>query len=139
MKSKKPRKVSELTDEEIMKRFDGEVVANETEDAEDIKTGRVFDDAILDKRIIVFGVKEIGKRMTDFGNEVTDYDITCRTEHGEDYVVRTNHRYCDLRLIPALLRTKKPIKCIIFKAKSGKYYLKQWSEQPELEEVDTPF
>lgn len=121
---KKDKKEKTMTADEIMKKFDGEVTADESDPIE-LPEQMLFDKDIIDKNIIVYSVKDVGKRETEFG-EVTDYDVICAID-GTDgkTTIRTNHAYV-IRLITMLDKYKAPIKCRVFQAKNGRFYISSW-------------
>ena len=120
--SKKEKKQSNTGEAEAILKQHGFEIAKEGEPI-DMPEQTYFDDDILDKNIIIKGIKKVGERETQFG-VTTDYLITAELNK-EKILIRTNHAYA-FGVIYRLDKYKRPFKARLVKGKSGRYFLAGW-------------
>lgn len=113
------------TADDILKAHGFELVTDEKQEPMAMPDLTLFDDDVVDQNIIVYSVKRIGERQTQFGMTV-DYLLRIGNRKGEKYDLRTNHAYV-FTLIYKLDKAKRPLKVRI--RKSGKrYFVANWIE-----------
>lgn len=125
MKNKKPKKQEATNYQKLLERFDGSIEADDTQEPVEVKQRFVFDREVLNQNLTVFSIAKVGTREYQ-GKTISDYDMRVKVEGCDDnIIVRTNHVYV-ARIIELLQLNGRPIKCNIFKADNGKYYITGW-------------